>query len=220
MRALLSSFYSECKYLIWPHLCACCKLFLRTQELLCKRCAYSVTPLVSVPLEVTARTSMQVYAVGAYQSTLKKLILAKSWHDERASVVLGALLWQQTVLPHIDFDVIVPIPLHWKRYAQRGYNQAEIMAQTLSSMSGKPMHAVLERKKATIFQSACSVAERKTNVQDAFALRLEYKELLRGKRVLLIDDLMTSGATLVAAARLIQRYKPESINGAVAGRVV
>ncbi|MGE0009251.1 MAG: ComF family protein [Candidatus Babeliales bacterium] len=220
MLQALPRIYAEFKYLFWPNLCASCKLFLRNDELLCIQCARAITPVVSVPLEVTANVIMQVYAVSAYQGTLKRLVLAKAWHDERASVVLGKLLWHNTTLPHIPFDLIVPIPLHWRRFAQRGYNQAELMAKELSGLSGKPTYLALERIQSTVFQSSLSGEERRKNVKVAFKLHAEYKELIRGKRVLLVDDLMTSGATLQAAARLIVKCKPESIKAAVGGRVV
>lgn len=216
----LCALYAECKYLVWPHLCASCKLFLRTEALLCVSCARTITPIVSVPVTVTPSVTMQVYAVAAYQHTLKRLILAKGWHDERASIVLGRLLWHNTTLPHIPFDIIVPIPLHWQRFAHRGYNQAELMAKEVSVLSGKPLCLALERVQATVFQSSLSGEERRENVKVAFQLRNECKELIRGKRVLIVDDLMTSGSTLQAAAKIIAKCKPESIKGAVAGRVI
>lgn len=163
---------------------------------------------------------MQVYAVAAYQRTLKRLILAKGWHDERASIVLGKLVWQNTMLPHIPFDIIVPIPLHWKRFAHRGYNQSELIAQELSVLSGKPVCLALTRTKATVFQSLLTGEERKENVKNAFELTEQARELIQGKRVLVVDDLMTSGATLQAAAKELNRCKPQSIKGAVAGRVI
>lgn len=220
MYGALLAFYSECKYLVWPNLCASCKLFLRTDDLLCTICARTITPIVSVPLPITRTTNMQVYGVGAYQGTLKRLILAKGFHDERASIVLGRLLWHNTTLPHIPFDIIVPIPLHWKRYAHRGYNQAQLIAQELSDLSGKPMCLALERVKATVLQSTLSGEARRENVKVAFKVHEEFKDLLASKRVLIVDDLMTSGATLQAAGRLITKCKPESIKGAVAGRVI
>lgn len=220
MLSVINAVYTECKYLVWPYLCASCKLFLRTDTLLCSACMRTISPIVSVGLQITPSVTMQVYSVAAYQGTLKRLILAKAWHDERAAIVLGKFLWQNTTLPHIPFDIIVPIPLHWKRFAHRGYNQAELIAQELSALSGKPVCLALERIKPTVFQSSLTGEGRRENVKEAFVLSAEAKELIKGKRVLLVDDLMTSGATLQAAGKLINRCKPESIKGAVAGRVL
>ncbi len=220
MQRIIQSLYAECKYLVWPYLCASCKLFLRSDMLLCTSCSRSITPIVSVPLPVTKLVSMQVYTIAAYQRTLRRLILAKGYHDERASIVLGKLLWQNTTLPHIPFDIIVPIPLHWKRFAQRGYNQSELIAQELSVLSGKPVCLALTRTKATVFQSLLTGEERKENVKDAFELTGQAREFIRAKQVLVVDDLMTSGATLQAAAKVLNGCKPLSIRGAVAGRVI
>ena len=220
MQGIIWSLYRECKYLVWPYLCASCKLFLPTDMLLCASCMRSIMPIVSVTLPVTKSMTMQVYAIATYQKTLKRLILSKGWHDERASIVLGKLLWQNTTLPHISFDIIVPIPLHWKRFAERGYNQSEVIAQELSALSGKPVCLALKRTKATVFQSLLTGEERKENVKDAFELEAQARELIKAKQVLVVDDLMTSGATLQAAAKVLNRCKPQSIKGAVAGRVI
>lgn len=220
MQQIIASLYTECKYLFWPYLCASCKLFLRSDILLCVTCERTIQPVVSVPLAITPSVRMHIYAVAAYQGAMKRLILAKGWHDERASIVLGTLLWQNTTLPYIPFDIIVPVPLHWKRFASRGYNQAHVMAERVSALSGKPVYDALTRVKSTIFQSQLDGEERKENVKEAFVLTKEHVENIRGKRLLVVDDLMTSGATLQAAAKGLLRGKPESILGAVAGRVI
>ena len=220
MHDFLASAYTELKYLLWPYLCACCKQFLYNDTLLCSACVRTINPIISVQVSVTARRTMAVFAMGAYQGPLKRLILAKGWQDQRASVVLGKLLWRHTTLPYCDFDIIVPIPLHWTRFAYRGYNQALVMAKQLSMLSGKPVCQALQRSKHTVFQSTLSSSGRKDNVKNVFEVGEAFREQLRDKRILLVDDLMTSGATLQSAGKALNRCRPAAINATVACRVV
>ena len=122
-------------------------------------------------------------------------------------------------MPYASFDYIVPIPLHWTRRAWRGYNQAAEMARVLARLSGKPWIDPLKRCSRRPFQSR--VQDRKSsiaNVRDVFALTRRGKPLVAGKRILLLDDLMASGATLTAAARELYKAGAEEVIAAVGCR--
>lgn len=101
-------------------------------------------------------------------------------------------------------DWLVPVPLHRGRLLSRRYNQSALLAQALSRISGR--HAVLDglrRTRATAFLARKSGQERKTEIAGAFAVRQSRQEQLADARVLLIDDVMTSGATADACARAL-----------------
>ena len=117
---------------IFPSLCAYCKVYQTERTVLCDRCMIRIAPVVSQQLTITKKKSINVFAVSLYQEPLKSLILAKRWSDRYASNQRGQLIWERTVLAHVQFDYLVPIPLHWTRYATRGFNQAEVMAQRLA----------------------------------------------------------------------------------------
>lgn len=103
-----------------------------------------------------------------------------------------------------EADLVVAIPLHWRRMWGRGFNQAEVLAQRMSAAVGKKPARVLKRVKATDAQSRqTSVTARKRNLAQAF--HVKEPALVEGKRVLLVDDVLTTGATCIEAARALRR---------------
>jgi ComF family protein len=125
----------------------------------------------------------------------------------------GAMLLRQA-------DVLVPVPLHRRRLFLRRYNQAAILAQGLARVSRKPtLPDALVRRRATASMGAKSAAERATEVADAFAVRGSRVVRLAGRRVLLIDDVMTSGATANACALALLAAGAAAVDVLVAARV-
>ncbi len=195
-------------------------MFLSTTDIFCVDCKNKIFPIVSKNIDVTPSVSMTVFAISDYKDPLKKLILAKSWSDSLASYQMGQLLWEMTPLHNLDCDVIVPIPLHWTRYARRGFNQAHEIARVISKKKNIPTQHLIKRYKQTVYQSAVSSHARIDNVKDAFVLNDAYAKEYEGKHILLVDDLMTTGATLRAAAKILLKLKPRKITVAVACRVI
>lgn len=206
--------------LVLPPLCAHCKIFLTERAILCNRCLLTISPITSVSIDISSRYSMKVFAISDYKDPIKSLILAKSSSNIIASNQLGHLIWELTHIRSISFDYIIPIPLHWTRYAKRGFNQAQEIAHVLSENSTKPVTHIIRRVKRTSFQSKLIVEARIGNVADAFELRKTSNQHFEGKDLLLIDDLSTTGSTLKFAARELIKLKPASITAVVAARVV
>lgn len=102
------------------------------------------------------------------------------------------------------FDMIIPVPLHWTRLRKRGYNQAEWFAKGVSSITKIPVtrNAVC-RVRSTGTQTKLDKSERGDNIRNAFALRKRAGSLVAGKRVLLVDDVITTGATIAECANVI-----------------
>ena len=114
------------------------------------------------------------------------------------------------------FDVVIPVPLHPTRKRERGFNQAELLAQLLSAKAGLVMKEALERIRYTTTQTAFDRAERMENLHNAF--RLRKKAHVRGLRVLLIDDVLTTGSTLSECARVLIAAGAISVHAATAAR--
>ena len=179
-----------------------------------------IQPVVSCPLKITDTYEVSVFAVGAYKDPLKHLIVAKHYRDRLAAQDLGYLLWTMSDIKHASFDYIVPLPLHWSRYAFRWYNQAYEIAKVISKYSGKPVVSILQRNKKTEFQSGLSRDERILNVNHVFEILDTNIEQYAGKSILLIDDVMTTGATVTAAVKALRRMQPKKIIVGVVGRVI
>jgi ComF family protein len=118
-------------------------------------------------------------------------------------------------------DALVPVPLHWRRLWARRFNQSAMLARTISRETGVAVAgAALKRVKATAQQVGLSQAERALNVQGAFRVPDESKGEVAGRRLVLIDDVLTSGATSDACARALLRAGAKSVDVVVFARVV
>ena len=217
---MYTKLFHHVKQLITPTFCASCKTFaMQDSNVLCAECVARIRPVVSHQLSITKTKTITVHAVGAYDQPLVSLILAKSSGKRTAAHQLGQLVWQQSAIAHLQFDYIVPIPLHWTRYAWRGYNQADEIARVIARKSGKPIAHLLKRIKRTPFQSYFKGEQREQNVQGVFQINEIDRSLYKNKNILLVDDVMTSGATLKQAARMLFALRPASIKAIVVARV-
>lgn len=112
-------------------------------------------------------------------------------------------------------DMVIPVPLHRSRQHERGYNQAELLARAFARLQGLPLRAdVLERTRATEAQTRLTAGERRRNVAGAFALRSPaLAATVSGRRILLLDDVTTTGSTLNAAAEPLRAAGAASVWG-------
>ena len=118
-------------------------------------------------------------------------------------------------------DALVPVPLHWRRRWARRFNQSAILAATVSRHSGVPVAATaLKRVKATAQQVGLSRSERAANVQGAFRVPDEGKPAVVGRKLVVVDDVLTSGATSDACARALLRAGARNVDLLVFARVV
>jgi ComF family protein len=118
-------------------------------------------------------------------------------------------------------DALVPVPLHWRRLWARRFNQSAALAGAISRISGVPVaHDLLHRAKATPQQVGLSRAERATNVQGAFRVASAAKAAVTGRRLILVDDVLTSGATSDACARALLRAGAAQVDVLTLARVV
>ncbi len=110
-----------------------------------------------------------------------------------------------------EIDCLLPLPLHPDKYRKRGYNQAEWIAKGMASVLGISLETTaVVRQQANATQTRKNRWQRQLNVDEAFALR--DSGALRGKRVLLIDDVLTTGATMAACGRIVWLASPAQLN--------
>ncbi|HEY2845257.1 MAG TPA: ComF family protein [Bryobacteraceae bacterium] len=144
-----------------------------------------------------------VYSYGSYDATLRQLIHVFKYGGVRPLAEPFGRFLAQALPREAGFDVIVPMPLHWFKRWQRGFNQAELLAIEIGRKWNVPVRTLVRRRRSTAPQAGLTNAKRRANVQGAF--RIAKSGRLNGLRVLLVDDVVTTGATASACARVLKR---------------
>lgn len=148
-------------------------------------------------------------ALWPYQQSWQQVILDfkfrnKPWLAEVLAEELALLLPD-------DYDILVSVPLHPKRLRERGYNQSTLLARGLSAKSGIPFWDCLRRVRNTPHQTGLNRNQRLHNLDGAFTLKSGVQ--ITGKKILLVDDVFTTGSTLRACAGVLHRYGAAQIKG-------
>jgi ComF family protein len=140
---------------------------------------------------------------GAYQEPLRSYIHMFKYRDKkRLGDPLGALLAQTYSTYRMQADCLIPVPLHPQREQERGYNQAQILAQVCATRLHLPVYTtLLHRVRLTHAQAHLSLQDRQHNVLDAFQCDQTYAtRILTNRRIIIVDDVCTTSSTLAACA--------------------
>ena len=149
------------------------------------------------------------YSYGFYEGALRDLIHLFKYKRIRTLARPLADLLNAAIPRDERFDAITAVPMHWLREWQRGFNQSQLLAEAISSRTGIPAIRALRRTRATPPQAGLSGTGRRRNLKAAFACRRP--KTLAGKRILLIDDVMTTGSTAAACAIELKRCGVERV---------
>jgi ComF family protein len=226
--------------LLYPSLCTICRANTRPGEYLCDQCEAKTVRIVapfcqtcSEPFQgaftdaftcanCAHRTIHFEAAVAAYRSRgIVRQIIHEFKYGRQIHLRYLVARW---LLPGLDderirdlrFDVMIPVPLHPVRQRERGFNQAILIAELLTEQMSVQSQPWLERVRYTTTQTALDRAERMENLHHAFRLRKNAD--VRRLRVLLIDDILTTGSTLSECARILKRAGALSVHAATAAR--
>jgi ComF family protein len=156
-----------------------------------------------------------------YDEASRDLILKLKHADRTDLAGLMARWLSRSARPLLDdVDLVVPVPLHRWRLLRRRYNQAAEIARPLARGQGLPfLPDALERVRDTAIQGGKSATGRRRNVAGAFAVRETMRDRLAGRRVLLVDDVLTTGATAQACARALKAAGAAAVHLAVIAKV-
>ncbi len=178
-------------------------------------------PRISLAAQLNPPKWRKARAATIYTGTAREIVHLFKYADGLHLGVLMAQAMARSGVQLLDHaDVLIPIPLHWSRIFKRQYNQAHILAQHISAISGVPaLPHILKRARRTPPQIGLTRAQRAKNVENAFSIPPRFANSIKGKRIVLIDDVLTTGATLNEAARLLRKAGAEHVDVLVFGVV-
>ena len=226
--------------LLYPPVCAICSANVATGEYLCRDCETKI-PRITAPFcskcsepfdgaittvfECANCAHRELYfdaAVSAVRSRgiVRRIILdfkyGKHMHLRHLVVRWLVAALDDHRLSGRPFDLVVPVPLHPARQRERGFNQAALLAESLSARMSIPVRPALARTRYTTTQTAFDRVERMENLHGAFRLRKNAD--VRQLHVLLIDDVLTTGSTLSECARVLKKAGAATVHAATAAR--
>ena len=157
-----------------------------------------------------------------YDEVARTLVHALKYQDRTdLAPIMGRWMARAGSELLADADLLIPVPLHWRRGWSRRYNQSGALARAIERHSGVKLRGdVLRRVRATEQQVGLSRSERASNVQGAFKVSAARLSEIAGRRAFLIDDVLTTGATVDACARALLRAKAAQVDVLVFARVV
>ncbi len=200
-----------------PPQCACCGDSFAEhlgEEALCAAC------LARRPLFRRARAAL------AYDAQSRRLVLPFK-HGDRTDIARACGGWMARAGAELlaEADLIAPVPLHWRRLLVRRYNQAQLLARAVARSAPAETGArlapdLLRRRRWTGSQAGLRAKERRRNVREAFDVHPRWAAEVAGKTVLLVDDVLTTGATAEACTRVLQRGGARHVDVLTLARVV
>jgi ComF family protein len=221
IKAELQSLLHSILYFIYPPLCISCGRLLDSgREHVCPDCWSAITPVtrdLSLFLEtrnklLVSRVIDELISLFVFEKEgpFQKIAHALKYSGvQQLGLDLGRRLGSLIQAEGISADVLVPVPLHKRKLRERGFNQSLLIARGVSEVTGIPVQAdLVHRCRWTQTQTALSKEERKENVENAFQCG---KSDIGGLRVIVVDDVITTGATIVAVAMVLRSSGARSV---------
>ncbi|MGQ9818357.1 MAG: ComF family protein [Candidatus Kapaibacteriales bacterium] len=230
----INTIWDSLKFSFAPPVCLLCKTIIDTKdwtsEHICVDCFESLPKALSAQ-EILNRINQNFgkednpfnFAFSLFDSSsnskyLELIHAFKYYKFKNFGIFLGQELAKiiRTFLQNcfINFDAIVPVPIHKAKQRERGFNQSEIIGYEISKCTGLPLKNIIYRNRYTATQTKLNAEDRKKNVQNAFNLVCAAKDVCN-KNFLLIDDVLTTGATLVSCGKLLKENNANTLALAV-----
>lgn len=218
MTDFIDKLRNSVKDILFPVRCPYCETVIHKTEYACEDCKNKFPSPAIIK-----------YAVGGYKCTspfpydgiFKKAVKRFKFGNKGGYAKQLAFPMVQSILESyqgVDFDLITCVPMHKKRLAQRGYNQAELLAKECAKIMNIPYCDTLEKYKENREQHSIKASERAKNVKGVY--RIIDKELVRDKNILIIDDIITTGNTLGECAKILMKKGCRSAECAVLCSVI
>lgn len=207
---------------VYPPLCQLCgERLAGDEECVCTRCVQSLSRIGFMPgstnpvaerlaglIPYERAAGIFIYSPG---NLAARLVYDFKYHGQaRLAQKMGRQMFEEMLFTDFftDVDALVPVPIHWTRRLKRTYNQSRMLAEGVSSVSGIPIIEALRARRHST-QTRLTGAERLANASGKYYAVEDIASLLGGRRVVIIDDVCTTGSTLISAARALLAAYPD-----------
>lgn len=244
--SFFKNFLNKIVNFIFPAQCVICKTFIENNDGICfeclnkidfitdPKCDYCGYPFEIMYIDNNMKKKKFIcpncikskpkfhkcVSVVKYNDAAKKIILPFKHADKTNFAKIMGRMMSATISPFIkEVDFIMPVPIHLKRMLKRKYNQSSLLANEISANTKKPvLYNVLYRREFRQSQGHLSEKERKYNVQGAFGVK--HSDKIKGKNILIVDDVFTTGATISECAEVLRKNGAGKIFVVTFARVV
>lgn len=199
-----------------PFRCHVCKNTTQFGVVLCESCLQKLQAIIGPP-QITSdtRCDFAVYTLSSYSTFVSDIVkIIKYRPSEKLLRILAGVCKKNSQLESFlkKDAVLIPVPMHSDRLQKRGFNQADLLAEEFSRHCRSHYSPLLQRLRHTRPQADCNEEERLTNLDNAFSLAPGFSpDAFRGKRLVLIDDVATTGTTLQKCADRLLSLRPAEV---------
>jgi len=213
--------YNSLYDFVAPHICLICKDLIKSDKVkrsryICNKCLDNLTlapDYLHINNELMVNLGKDnIYIDNAYslystredKGFLEVIHSLKYYSKRNIGVEFGELLWRKIKMENtVNYDFIIPVPIHIAKKRERGFNQSDFIGKGVSKASTIPMNVkIIKRNRYTVSQTKLHLDERKTNVRDVFVVVTPNEAI--GKSFLIVDDVLTTGSTLNSIARILK----------------
>lgn len=194
--------------LIYPNVCGICDKISR--EDLCKKCEIELNNIAKVKIDKYSNKNFSKHLyIFKYEGIIKDRLINFKFNDKIYiyKAFVNFIIKNKKICRFLkNYDIIIPVPIHYKRKIKRGYNQCALIAKEIAKndSSLKYINDVLLKEKNNKPQSTKNKKERQENVIGAYYIKNEYK--IYNKKILLLDDIYTTGSTANECAKMLKEY--------------
>ena len=196
--------------------CDKCKTSLPFITTSCARCGGSIgqnNSGVCIDCKRTNYSFDYARAVFDYEGALLGAIHKFKFRGQKfLAEPLGNFLCEKLATTEFNPDIITYVPMHIKREKERGYNQAKLIAEFVADVYALPCLNLVNKIKETPSQTTLNYAERRTNLVDCFEFNSKFKKEIKGKSILILDDIFTTGSTTSEIAKILKMHGAKEVN--------